>query len=219
MTNENTQQELVIPSTAEVLANKEALQNVKNKAKSLGEQADADFIEYLKLSKEGEWVHGEKEEEVDEDDEFIIHPLSYQYGAVAFADNEFVDEKLVSAFGNDPIPVPEDLEKEFPIDKVQANDGWKAQHGIMLMNVKGGPRIVYKTSSVGGIRALERLIGEVGKRMETNQDSFFPRVKLDVSFYKHKKYGKIYTPVLKIVAWMKNDSADIADIVEEDEAA
>lgn len=213
--SEDTQQVAVqIPSTTEVMANPEMLNAIQNKAKSLGEQAVADMVVYLKMTKAGDWVHGEEEDDIDEDAVFVINPLSYQYGAVAFSDNKFVDEKLVSAFGSDPIPLAEDLEEEFPIDKIEASDGWKAQHGIMMVSVEGGPNLIFKASSVGGIRELETLIGKVAKRMETNPESFFPVVNLDCDSYKHKKYGKIFTPIINVVAWASNDSAEIVEEVD-----
>lgn len=213
--NETEEKQIAIPSTTEVMANPDLMNAVKEKAKSLGQEANSGIIVYVKMNKSGEWVHGEKEEEIDEETMFVVNPLSYQYGAVAFSNNDFYAEHLVSAYGSDPIPMPEELEKVDPVDKIEASDGWKPQHGIMWVDAEGGPNMIYKASSVGGIRALEILIGKVGDRMDTNPESCFPVVQLSSSSYKHKKYGKIFTPEITIVAWASNDTAEIVDEVEE----
>lgn len=209
------------PSANEILASKDMMDRVKNRAKSLGEKAVEDLVVYVKMTKAGDWVHGEGEEELDEDARYVVNPLSYQYGAVAFSDNKFVDEKLVSAFGDDPIPMPEDLEKEIPIDKIESSDGWKPQHGIVMVNAEGGSNMVYKASSGGGIRALETLIGKVGERMDSEDsgelNSLFPVIRLESSWYKHKKYGKTYNPQLTLVGWAANDSAEIVEEVDPEE--
>lgn len=219
MTDSNTEIAISIPSTESILANQDVYNKIKNKAESLGKQADETHVMFIKMDKQGNWIYGEDDDEVDPDDEFIIHPFSYQYGCVAFSDNQFVDEKLVSAFSDDPIPLAEDLEKEFPIDKIQNGDGWKPQHGIIMQAKDGGPRIVYKSSSVGGIRALEKLIGTVGNRMSDNPESLFPVVTLDSTSYKHKKYGKIYTPVINVIGWCKNDTNTVVEVVDVDDEA
>jgi len=213
--SENT--EVAIPSTSDIMSNSDMLNTVKDRAKSLGAKADEDLVIYIKMTKAGDWVHGEEEDEVDEETTYVVNPLSYQYGAVAFSDGKFMAEKLVSAFGNDPIPNPEELEETDPIDKIEQGDGWKSQHGIMLISTEGGSKMVYKSSSSGGIRALERLIGAVGERMDTNPEACFPVIELSSDSYKHKKYGKIFNPVLTLVAWAKNDSAEIVDEVEADD--
>lgn len=169
-----------------------------------------DFM-YLKMSKAGEWLYGAEETEVDPNSAFVIDPSSYAQGFVAWLDGELVDEKMALA-GQPPVTVG---------DLPQLNGTkWDAQVSFALKGVDGreeGVQLIYKTSSKGGKAAISDLLGKIITRGRAGETALCPIVVLENSSYKHKKYGKIYTPVLAVEDWVDvpEDEPETAEPVAE----
>ena len=60
----------------------------------------------------------------------------------------------------------------------------------------------FTTTSVGGKRAVQALAVAIAGQVEKDQSKPVPVVELDKDHYQHKSYGKIYTPVFKVVDWV-----------------
>ena len=58
--------------------------------------------------------------------------------------------------------------------------------------------MLYKTTSKGGIKAANKLIAEIITQLDADPDAIVPIVALKMDSYKHKEYGKIYTPIFEI---------------------
>ncbi len=153
-----------------------------------------DFM-YLKMSKTGDWVYGSDETEVSDNSAFVIDPNSYAQGYVAWDDGELVDEKMAVA-GSPPV-----LQADLPdISPVK----WDVQVAFALKGIEGaeeGIQMLYKTSSRGGKSAIAELLSKIIARGQAGETDICPIVVLDKSSYKHKKYGKIFTPILTIDEW------------------
>lgn len=166
-------------------------------------------FQYLKLSKSGDWVFGADETEVSDSSVFVIDPDSYSQGFVAWDDGELVDEKMSNA-GQPPITAA-DLE-------TPAGAKWDAQVAFALKCIEGaeeGVQLLYKTSSRGGKSAVAELLAKIIERGKAGESSICPVVLLDTSSYKHKKYGKIFTPILSVDEWVNlPDAANDADAVK-----
>jgi hypothetical protein len=163
-------------------------------------EAAGDFT-YLKMTKVGEWVYGADETEVGEDSAFVIDPASYAQGYVAWDDGELVDEKMAVA-GSTPITLA-DL-PELPMG-VKGQIKWSAQVAFALKGIEGadeGMQLMYKVSSRGGKEAVSTLLAAIIKRAHAGESKLCPVVMLETSNYKHKKYGKIYTPLLSVDEWV-----------------
>ena len=65
-----------------------------------------------------------------------------------------------------------------------------------------GAQLLYKASSRGGRQAITELLGKIIARGVDGETELCPIVMLKVDSYRHKKYGKIYTPVLDVIDWM-----------------
>ena len=153
-------------------------------------------FQFLKMTKNGEWVYGAEETEVGADSAFVIDPMSYAQGYVAWDEGELVDEKMAAA-GQAPIILS---------DLPRLNVGqWEAQVAFALKGVEGaeeGVQLLYKVSSRGGKTAVAELLAKIIERGRAGNADVCPIVLLEKSSYKHKKYGKIYTPVLSVDEWI-----------------
>lgn len=166
---------------------------------------------YLKMSKAGEWVYGAEETEVAANSVFVIDPASYAQGFVAWdGEGGLIDERMAVA-GQPPI-----LMSDLPALPNGAR--WDTQVAFALKGVEGdeeGIQLLYKTSSKGGRQVISELLGKIIERGTKGETALCPVVLLDTSSYKHKKFGKIYTPVLTVDEWMDIPDAEEAVAVTE----
>jgi hypothetical protein len=159
-------------------------------------EASGDFT-YLKMTKVGEWVYGADETEVGDNSAFVIDPASYAQGYVAWDDGELVDEKMAVA-GATPVTLAD-------LPELPAGVKWGAQVAFALKGIEGadeGMQLMYKVSSRGGKEAVSTLLAAIIKRAHAGESKLCPVVTLETSNYKHKKYGKIYTPTLLVDEWV-----------------
>jgi hypothetical protein len=169
--------------------------------------SSGDF-QYLKMTKQGEWVYGADDIEVSDDSAFVIDPSSYSQGYVAWSkDGDLIDEKMAAA-GQPPVL----------LSALDNSVDWKVQVGFALKGIEGaedGVQILFKTSSQGGKEVISALLAQIIAKARTGATAFCPVVLLDNSWYKHKQYGKIYKPVLTVDEWVEVPTGD----GEEEEAA
>lgn len=166
-------------------------------------------VNYLKMDKAGHWVYGADENEVDADSSFIINPESYESGYICWKDGELVGEEMAVA-GERQIN-----QSELP----DTGSKWDAQVGFTLTGVEGpeeGVVLQYKTSSRGGKQAISELLTKILAKGAAGSVDICPIVELDCDFYKHKQYGKVYTPVLDVVEWVEIPESSTGNEVEEE---
>lgn len=150
---------------------------------------------FIKMEKSGAWVFGINAEEVAEDDEFFVHPQGFVHGYVAWeADNG--GTKLGEIMG----PVTEVIPPTGPVP--EGADGWQFQLGLGFVSVADRTPMLYRATSVGGKRAIATLASEVGTKLAIGDPAYVPVVTLSSESYKHKKYGKIYNPLVTITRWV-----------------
>jgi hypothetical protein len=183
--------------------------NISNALLAMGavaakiDNAIGDFS-YLKLAKDGTWVHGSEDTEIDYNSMFAVSLESFFAGYQAWDEGELLGEET-------------DLITEPAIVKAQLPDvgaPWKPLLGVQLMCVDGedkGLKLLYKTTSVGGIKEVTNFMKAIDAHVQSGKhnNKFVPVVVLATDSYKHKKYGKIYTPILEIVEWLEDLPADL----------
>lgn len=169
----------------------------------------------LKMDKRGDWVYGANQTEVEADTLWAVNPASFVHGYIAWGDAVVLGEVMV--------PVTEPLPQlgEAPAG---AEKGWQVQVGMGLKCVSGPDKdmeVRFTVTSVGGKKAVQQLGISIAQQIEADQTKPVPVVKLKTDSYKHKMYGKIFTPVFEIVEWVGMDgkSAEVADEASTDEAA
>ena len=179
-----------------------ALEQTSARTSSSG---DSDGSQYLKMDKTGTWMFGADDLEVEEGVEFAINPNSFATGFIAWDDGEPLDEAMAL------ITEPAIVASELP---VHPGVKWSTQIGFQLKCLNGedeGTEMLYKATSKGGKAAFKELVNEVLTRAKAGETDIVPIVDLSSSSYKHKKYGKIFTPVVKVVRWMGMDGATAAE--------
>ena len=150
----------------------------------------------LKMDKTGHWVFGADQTEVDADSLWAVNPFSFVHGYIAWGEGEVLGEKMTSITS----PLPE-LEAAPP----NAKRGWEEQVGLSMKCIKGedeGLEVRYTVTSVGGKRAVQSMGIKIAERVDGSPESPVPVVRLKKEHYMHKSFGRIYTPVFEVEAWI-----------------
>ena len=190
-----------LPTTMSSLKN--SIMKAQQRLSATTGNAGSDF---LRLTKAMTWEYGADDAEVESGSKWALNPQSFQMGFIAWGDSEVKGEAMAQ-IDADPI-----IKSQLP----EVGAPWDEQVGVQLACVSGddkGVQVIYKTTSKGGKDEFNRVLAELLSRLDSGEEAFVPIVKLEASSYKHKKYGKIVTPVLNIVSWQTLD----ADEVDEDE--
>lgn len=158
----------------------------------------------LKMDKTGFWVFGADQTEVEEGSLWAINPYSFVHGYICWGDGEVLGEKMVPV--SQPLP---ELDPAPP----QSKRGWEVQVGMSLKCASGddkGMEARYSTTSVGGKRAVQQLALVIAEQVDKDETKPVPVVTLGKEHYTHRSYGRIYTPVFKIVEWMGMEGGEPA---------
>ena len=89
-----------------------------------------------------------------------------------------------------------------------AKKGWETQVGMSIKCLSGadaGMEARYTTTSVGGKKAVQALAVAIATQVDKDQATPVPVVELGKEHYTHKSYGRIYTPVFKVIEWVSMD--------------
>jgi len=167
----------------------------------------------LKMDKTGHWVFGADQTEAEDDSRWAVNPFSFVHGYIAWGDGEVLAEKMASV--TQPLP-------ELDTAPPGAKKGWEQQVGLMLKCLTGedeGLECRYTTTSVGGKRAVQELAVAIASQVEKDPTKPVPIVTLGKDHYQHKSYGKIFTPVFKVVEWVSMDGEADKDVQESDAPA
>ena len=150
----------------------------------------------LKMDKTGHWCFGADQTEIEEGSQWAVNPFSFVHGIIAWGDGEVLGEKMASV--SDPLP-------ELDTAPPGAKKGWETQVGMSLKCLNGedaGMEARFTTTSVGGKRAVQSLAVAIAGQVDTDQAKPVPVVELDTEHYQHKSYGRIYTPIFKVLEWV-----------------
>lgn len=165
----------------------------------------------LKMDRTGHWVFGADQDEVEPGSKWAINPFSFVHGFIAWGDGQVLGEKLAPMV--EPLP---EIEAAPP----GASKGWEMQVGLSLKCISGedaGMEARFTATSVGGKRAVQELALAVAAQIDKDQSKPVPVITLEKDHYQHKSYGRIFTPVFKVVEWVSMDGP--ADEAESEAAA
>lgn len=153
----------------------------------------------IKMDKTGHWVFGADQTEIEDGSTWAVNPFSFVHGYIAWGDGEVLAEKMVSV--SQPLP---ELEAAPP----GAKKGWETQVGMSIKCLDGedkGMEARYTTTSVGGKKGVQALAVAIATQVEKDQSKPVPVVELGKEHYTHKSYGRIFTPVFKVLEWVSMD--------------
>jgi hypothetical protein len=165
----------------------------------------------LRMDKTGCWVFGSDQTEVEEDSQWAVNPFSFIHGWIAWGEGEVLGEAMASI--TEPLPAL----AEAPAG---AKKGWEKQVGMSLKCMSGedeGIDVRYTVTSVGGKKAVQALAVAIATQVEADEKKPVPVVTLGTDSYKHKTYGKIFTPEFNVVKWIGMDGPE-AEAEEAEEA-
>lgn len=195
-------------------ANLPSVTSLSTALRSIATDVSASTTAIIKMDRTGHWVFGADQTEAEDDARWAVNPFSFVHGFIAWGDGEVLAEKLVSV--TEPLP---ELEAAPP----GAKKGWEPQTGLSLKCISGedaGMEARFTTTSVGGRKAVQALAVAIATQVEKDQSKPVPVVKLEKDSYSHKSYGRIYTPVFKVVEWvsMNGTEAEATEDVAAEEA-
>ena len=173
-----------------------SVQSLAEGLRSIKAAVGAEGAVILKMDKTGHWVFGADQTEIEDGSYWAINPYSFIHGYIAWGDGEVLGEKTVPV--SQPLP---ELDPAPPGSK----RGWEVQVGMSLKCMSGddkGMEARYAVTSVGGKRAVQQLAIAIAEQVDKDPSRPVPIVTLGKEHYMHKSYGRIYTPVFKIVEWM-----------------
>lgn len=170
----------------------------------------------LRMTKTGSWVFGADSESIKTGTRLIANPASLSSGYVAWWLSKIEGEHMqpLSMGPVDPNKLTEVNSGSIPPGKkVASGKGWESQASIDLITQSDVPlTLIYKTSSMGGMKTLLTLAGEIAFGMSENPARCYPIVEIDVDSYVHKEYGEVFTPMLSIVGWLDAEGKEVKDL-------
>ena len=171
-------------------------------------EGGGDF-QFLKLDKQGlGFVYGANDTEVEEGSQWAVNPNAFATGYACWGDGVLLGEAM-ALVTDEPI-----MQSNLPVHAMP----WATQVGIQLVCISGedvGVNVKYTATSVGGKKAYTALLDELLAQVQTGSPDIVPIVELDFGSYKHKKYGKVFTPIFKLVEWQSLDAMVTAEDAEE----
>ena len=180
-------------------ANLPAVSTLSSALRSIQAEVGPAGVVIIKMDKTGHWVFGADQTEVEDDAVWAVNPFSFVHGFIAWGDGEVLAEKMVSV--SQPLP-------ELEVAPPGAKKGWETQVGMSIKCLTGadvGMEARYTTTSVGGKKGVQALAVAIATQVEADQSKPVPVVQLGKEHYAHKSYGRIYTPVFKVLDWVSMD--------------
>jgi hypothetical protein len=147
----------------------------------------------------GEWTIND--EKAPDGVEFVAYIDHLVKGWIRFDDQKVAERILVRRGDKQRLPEREDLsyaeESDWPRDsKGKPRDPWAKQFFVPLLAVNDGKLVTFVTGSIGGRIAVGKLCDAF-----LNNDRKRPIIKLDISSFKSKEYGKVDSPAFQIVGY------------------
>lgn len=205
--------EVTTPRGADVLADvkgfegfAEALQTTKTDRVTV-----AGGVPLLRMGTDGVWVYGAENIEVKQDTLWVLDPRSIQRGFVCWtrwSREQLRAGKRNKLLGEVFVPMnayrPEETRLPTHINE-ETGEPWEwADAMAAVLTCQSGPdrglQVLYKTSSVGGLREMNRMLDEIEDQLNSG-GAIIPELVLDCDHYDHRDYGKTYVPVFDIVEW------------------
>ena len=171
---------------------------------------------FLRLTRAGQLVFGTSNDPVQEGSDWAINPHSIGHGWVCWAvikpgqppaANKLLGEAMA------PITSPKPLMPD-PI----VGGEWKSQYGFDLKCLTGddeGLEVQYRVNSLGGVRAVDNLLGKCTDHWVKDKQHIVPIVQITSDYYDNKTYGgQTYFPIFTITGWMDMEGNQIDDGVD-----
>lgn len=164
----------------------------------------------LRMGRDGIWVFGAENLEVEEGSLWAVNPLSLKHGWICWKKRPQGSKEKAEKYADILVPMHEPKPAFAALPSYDDGE-WSEQTSITLRCMNGtdeGTQTDYKPSSIGGANQMREFIAAIMKQLDTDPDHPVPVVSLESSSYNHQTWGKTYTPVLRIVEWVSLDGLD-----------
>jgi hypothetical protein len=190
-----------------------SLQNLKAGLQNVQQNIHVGIDPILRMGRDGIWVYGQENVEVEPKSRWAVNPLSLRHGFICWKvipegsreKPELLGEALVGMF--QPLPDPNSLP--------DYGHPWEPCLAFDVKCVSGedeGIQVLYKTSSKGGMGASKEFIGKIMKQIDDDLNHAVPVVELLSDFYDNKKYGgRTYFPVFEIIEWVSMEGVEASE--------
>jgi len=175
------------------------------------ERGNQTLLKYVK----GVW--SVTDEQVPLGTKYVAFIDALERGFIKFNEDEAPEVCLGKVkFGKDKLPKRQDLGDLDP-DKWEIVDGkpkdpWQPIMQLPLSPIdRFGELVVFSAIGEGG--ASSAVIDLCGIYSRSPRNGYLPIIELGSSSYKHKKYGTVHVPVLKLASWHQ-----VAPVIESDPA-
>ena len=186
----------------------------KRTTKTRREQPRVGTLPFMKMGKDGIWVYGQQNIEVQPGSLWAIDPFSYQFGYTCWTDYDSDSGKknvnlgkVVVALGADPInptTLPEHIDPDSGVTWA-----WSPVLEVEMKCVTGedkGTAAVYQVSSTGGLRVGSGYLDLLSENIVLKTPIAVIELKSD--WYTHNQWGKTYVPEWEYRKWLAlNDTA------------
>jgi len=175
----------------------------------------------IKFNK-GDWVTGD-DEDLEENTELVANMDQLMVGWIKWVDQRPTEQIMGTVVSGYQAPRRNELgdtdQAEWEVDEQgRPRDPWQFSNYIVMKDPGESTSeehlYTFATSSKGGLGAIGVLCREFGKEMRTRPDQY-PIVRLGADSYRHPTYGRIHTPIIKIVGWEDKSLFDTAGAVDE----
>lgn len=180
---------------------KQGLQNVQASIPTAGGEP------ILRMGRDGIWVYGGDNIEVEEGSLWAINPLSLKHGWICWKKRPEGSKAAAERYADILVPMHEP-KPAFASLPVYQDGEWSEQTAITLLCVSGtdeGTQVEYKPSSIGGGNAMKETIGAIMEQLDKDPEHPVPVVELLNETYDHKVWKKTYVPILRIDHWVAMD--------------
>ena len=179
---------------------------------------------YLNFSK-GEWSIGRDKAPLDLEAVWVMNPATLQHGWICWRNSQIFHELLLPI--GTVLPAEISLPEPPPAGKDEA-DGYQYQIGFSSVCIEGrytgdaeNATGHFKSSSVGGTGAIQKLIDDLNARMDECDELgsllYYPVIQFGTDSYIHKTRGKIWVPTITIVGFSDNDPEHEIEWIEDEE--
>jgi hypothetical protein len=158
---------------------------------------------FLRLLKDGNWVYGQENVEVQEGSHWAVNPMTLSHGWVCWFNPPEGSGQKNEMRGDVMVPMTHD-KPEQPAPKGGAP--FVSQLGCEMRCMSGedsGVEVLYKTNSDGGLKAMDGLRLAIQLHLAEPRGLAFPCPVLDLKMthYPHPNYGRTYKPIFEIAGW------------------
>lgn len=185
------------------------LANVQQATASVG--SDGQFMKFAK----GDWSFGADDIEPEKDSLWAVNPASFRHGFQCWGKEGTADEG--SLLGEEVVPMtaPPVVKSSLP----ELNGKWADLIGFELVCTTGedkGTHCYLASTSKGFLKEAKKFINSILAQMNEDPGKPIPLIKLETDSYKHKTYGKVFTPVFTIDKFVSADVAELSPTTDDE---